>query len=172
MAPALRQRCLDIASLLPSHLGFGAGGAGDSILLAHSLELPLVSVGSGDPGLSSSGQACSCVPLACVPSAWGLQFMALLTALLTGLGARIWVSRMGPGVGDLGWDTSDPVVIGPAGPPARFLPQDEGSHLSQESRGFCWCPAPGEPRGVVFRFTAFLPEPELACFPFLADLRC
>lgn len=25
---------------------------------------------------------------------------------------------------------------------------------------------------MVFRFTGFLPEPELACFPFLADLRC
>ena len=120
--PALRQRCPDVASLLPSHLGFGAGGAGDSISLAHSLEPPLASVGSGDPGLSSSGQACFRVLLACVPSAWGLQSMALLTALLTGLGACIWVSRVGPGVGDPGVGHLRPRGGWPRGATGTFPP--------------------------------------------------
>ena len=68
--------------------------------------------------------ACSRVLLACVPSASPVRGPAH-PALLTGLGACIWVSRMGPGVGGvLGWDTSDPVVIGPEGPRTHFLPQD------------------------------------------------
>lgn len=60
MVPPLRQRCLDtcldVASLLPSDLGFGAGRVGDSIVPMPSLEPPLLSVGRG-AGLSSSGQA-------------------------------------------------------------------------------------------------------------------
>lgn len=91
-------------------------------MLAHSLELPPVSVGSGDPGLSSSGQACSRVLLACVPSTWGLQSMALLTALLTGLGACIWVSRMGPGVGDPGVGRLRPSGDWPRGSTGIFPP--------------------------------------------------